>query len=198
MPRLFTALEIPQDVALSLSMLRGGLASARWIDPENYHLTLRFIGDVEPRLADEIVAALDRIERKSLRLTFSGLGAFGNKKPHSVYAEVAPSPDLAALQADIERACKRIGLAPDQRKFVPHVTLARMKNAKPWDVAHYLALRGGFRSRSFDVDRFGLFSSRDSVGGGPYVLEEAFALAPREEPAPPASHSYGSLAPDFG
>ncbi|MCE7028581.1 RNA 2',3'-cyclic phosphodiesterase [Jiella avicenniae] len=198
MPRLFTALEIPQDVAVSLSLLRGGLPSARWIEPENYHLTLRFVGDVEPRLADEFVAALDRIERRGFRLTLSGLGAFGNKKPHSVHAEVAASPDLNALQAEIDRACKRLGLPADQRKFVPHVTLARLKNAKPADVAHYLALRGGYRSRDFKVERFGLFSSRDSVGGGPYVLEEAFGLGRQEDFVPAAPLSYPRFASDFG
>ncbi len=198
MPRLFTALEIPQDVAVSLSLLRGGRPSARWIDPENYHLTLRFIGDVEPRLADEIVAALDRIDRNGFRLTLSGLGAFGSKKPHSVHAEVVASPDLAALQAEIDRACKRLGLSPDQRKFVPHVTLARLKNAKAADVAHYLALRGGFRSRDFKVERFGLFSSRDSVGGGPYVLEEAFGLRRYDDFAPAAPPIFAPFATEFG
>ena len=198
MPRLFTALEIPQDVAVSLSLLRGGLPSARWIDPENYHLTLRFIGDVEPRLADEIVAALDRIERSGFRLTLSGLCAFGNKKPHSVHAEVAASPDLVALQAEIERTCKRLGLSQDQRKFVPHVTLARLKNAKPADVAHFLALRGGFRSRDFKIERFGLFSSRDSVGGGPYVLEEAFDLRRHEDYVPATAPAFTRFAADFG
>lgn len=69
MPRLFTAVEIPRDAALSLSFLRGGLPSARWIDVENYHVTLRFIGDVESRLADELVAALDRIERPRFEIS---------------------------------------------------------------------------------------------------------------------------------
>ncbi|MBO0661550.1 RNA 2',3'-cyclic phosphodiesterase [Jiella sp. MQZ9-1] len=198
MPRLFTALEIPNDIGLSLSLLRGGLTSARWIDPENYHLTLRFIGDVEARLADEIVASLDRIRRSRFELTFSGLAAFGSKKPHSVYAEIAPSAALSALQADIDRACKRLGLAPDQRKFVPHVTLARLRNAKACDVAHYLALRGGFRSRPFAVDRFALFSSRDSIGGGPYVLEEAFDLKRYDDFVSHSGESFAPAMPEFG
>ena len=198
MPRLFAALEIPQDVAVSLSLLRGGLPSARWIDPQNYHITLRFFGDVEPRLADEIVAALDRIDRSSLRLTLSGLGAFGNRKPHSVHADVAPTPELITLQADVERACRRLGLATDPRKFAPHVTLARVKNGKPADVARYLALRSGFRSRAFHVERFGLFSSRDSIGGGPYLLEEAFDLKHQEEFVPAAARDPAPLAHGFG
>ena len=77
MPRLFTALEIPRDAALSLSLLRGGLPGARWIDVENYHITLRFIGDVEGHVADEIANGLDRIRRPAFNVKLSGLGAFG-------------------------------------------------------------------------------------------------------------------------
>ena len=131
MPRLFTALEIPRDAALSLSLLRGGLPGARWIDVENYHLTLRFIGDVEGHVADEIANALDRVRRPSFPLALSGVGAFGSKKPHSIWAGVTASPDLAALQAEIERICQRIGVAADPRKFVPHVTLARLEEHQP-------------------------------------------------------------------
>lgn len=176
MPRLFTAIEIPRDAALSLSFLRGGLPSARWIDVENYHLTLRFIGDVEGRLADELVAAFDRIERAPFSLTLEGVGAFGSKKPHSIYARVQPSLPLEALQGDIDRTCRRLGLAADARKFLPHVTLARLRQPKVDDVAHYLAARGNFRTPAFPVGRFVLFSSKESVGGGPYVLEESYRL----------------------
>lgn len=176
MPRLFTALEIPRDAALSLSLLRGGLPGARWIDVENYHLTLRFIGDVEGHVADEIANALDRVRRPSFSLTLSGVGQFGGKKPHSIWAGAIPSPDLNALQAEIERICQRLGLPADPRKFTPHVTLARMKNANPGDVAHYLSSRGNFAAMPFRVGRFVLMSSRDSVGGGPYVVEEVWPL----------------------
>ena len=176
MPRLFTAIEIPRDAALSLSFLRGGLPSARWIDVENYHLTLRFIGDVESRLADELVAALDRIERPGFELSLSGIGAFGSKKPHSLYAGIAPSAALEALQADIERVCRRLGMASDGKKFVPHVTLARLRQPRIDDIVHYLAARGNFRTPAFPVSRFVLYSSRDSVGGGPYVREESYPL----------------------
>ncbi|MGE0282868.1 MAG: RNA 2',3'-cyclic phosphodiesterase [Rhizobiaceae bacterium] len=176
MPRLFTALEIPRDAALSLSLLRGGLPGARWIDVENYHLTLRFIGDVQGYVADEIANALDRVRRPSFSLSLSGVGAFGSKKPHAVWAGVSASPDLYALQAEIERICQRLGLPADPRKFSPHVTLARLKNSAPQDVAHYLSARGNFSTLPFRVGRFVLMSSRESVGGGPYVVEEAWTL----------------------
>ena len=176
MPRLFTALEIPRDAALSLSLLRGGLPGARWIDVENYHLTLRFIGDVEGHVADEIANALDRVDRPAFQMTLSGVGAFGGKKPHAVWAGVSASPDLTALQGEIDRICQRLGLPADPRKFSPHVTLARLRNASPLDVAQYLSARGNFAALPFRVGRFVLMSSRDSVGGGPYIVEEAWPL----------------------
>jgi len=81
MPRLFTALEIPRDAALGLSLLRGGLSGARWIDVENYHITLRFIGDVDGPTADELIHALDRIKRPQFNLSLIGMGSFGSKNP---------------------------------------------------------------------------------------------------------------------
>ncbi|WP_180898571.1 RNA 2',3'-cyclic phosphodiesterase [Martelella soudanensis] len=176
MPRIFTALEIPREKALSLSLLRGGLPGARWIDVENYHITLRFIGDVDFRTADEVVHWLDRIERPSFRLTLAGTGNFGSRKPHAIWAGVSPSPDLFALQGDIDRICQRLGLRADPRKFMPHVTLARLRGTKVPDVVDYLSARGNFQTLPFTVGRFVLMSSRDSVGGGPYKVEEAFDL----------------------
>ena len=178
MPRLFTALEIPRDAALSLSLLRGGLPGARWIDVENYHITLRFIGDVEGHVADEVANALDRVRRPEFMLNLSGVDAFGSKKPHSIYAGVSPSPELNALQGEIERICQRLRIPADPRKFTPHVTLARLRNPHIADVVHYLSSRGNFSTMPFKVSRFVLMSSRDSVGGGPYVVEEAWPLVP--------------------
>ncbi len=176
MPRLFTALEVPRNVALSLSLLRGGIPGARWIDVENYHITLRFIGDVDNRTADEIVDRLDRIDRPEFQAQLTGIGSFGSKKPHSIWAGVSVSPDMLALQAEIERICQRIALPPDPRKFMPHVTLARLKHCRLDDVVHYLSGRGNFQTVPFKVSRFVLLSSKESVGGGPYVTEEIFSL----------------------
>lgn len=176
MPRLFTALEIPRQAALSLSLLRGGLPGARWIDVENYHITLRFIGDVDGRTADEVVDRLDRIDRPEFQLNLMGTGSFGSRKPHSVWAGVTHNPEMYALQAEIERICQRIGLPPDPRKFSPHVTLARLKSSRVEDVVHYLQERSNFLTPAFTVARFVLLSSKESVGGGPYVTEEIFSL----------------------
>ena len=192
MPRLFTALEIPQSAALSLSLLRGGVPGARWIDRENFHITLRFIGDIDHRTADEVVQALDRVRKPQFTLNLLGTGFFGNKKPHSIWAGVQPVPELTALQADLERVCQRIGLPPEPRKFTPHVTLARHPTARVDDVLHYLPGRGNFSAGPFTVTKFLLMSSRDSTGGGPYVVEEEYPLM---QPVPARPVPLGELHP---
>ena len=180
MPRLFIGLEIPDDLRQTLSLLRGGLPGARWIDPENYHLTLRFIGDIESGLAHEIVSLLGGVNRRPFDVRLDGLSSFGGKKPRAIVASVAPSPSLLELQAELERRMQRVGLEPEGRKYTPHVTLARLRDSSSRQVADYLATRGLFRSAAFRAERFVLYSSRASVGGGPYVIEDAFAL---EEPS---------------
>jgi 2'-5' RNA ligase len=175
MPRLFTGLELPSSLAAELSTMRGGISGARWIDIEDYHLTLRFIGDVSESVANDIDLALGRIRRQPFTVTLEGLSYFGNDKPRAIVARAQPTPPLIELQAEHERLIRRSGLPAEARKFTPHVTLARLRGASTMAVADYLGARG-FLSRSFPVDRFVLFSSRESVGGGPYVVEAAYPL----------------------
>ena len=177
MPRLFTGIEIPPAIGQSLAMMRGGLPGARWIDPENYHLTLRFIGDIDDALAHEIADVLGRVHRQAFDLRLDGLTSFGGRKPRAVVAAVAPAGPLLELQAEHDRLLQRLGLEPEGRKYTPHVTLARLRDASNQDVADYLSVRGYFPSRVFTASRFVLFSSRSSVGGGPYVVEAAYPLA---------------------
>ena len=177
MPRLFTALEIPQDVGAALALARGGLFGARWIEPEDYHITLRFIGDIDARLADEIVAAFDEAPpRAAVRVAFEGLSWFGGDRPRAIVAKVKPSPELAELAADHERRLRRLGLPPETRNFTPHVTLARMRGVGPASVADYLASRGRLAAPEYTAQSFALMSARDGVGGGPYVAEAEFLL----------------------
>jgi RNA 2',3'-cyclic 3'-phosphodiesterase len=176
MPRLFTGLEIPQQVAESLAMMRGGLPGARWIDPGNYHLTLRFIGDIDDALAHEIAGMLGRVRRMSFELRLDGLLSFGGRKPRALVAAVSPIAPLMELQAEQERLLQRLGLEPEGRKYTPHVTLARLRDSSSRQVADYLSARGHYRSALFEVSRFVLFSSRASVGGGPYVVEADYPL----------------------
>ena len=177
MPRIFTGLEIPESVAQSLAMLRGGLPGARWIDPENYHLTLRFIGDVDDQTELEVASLLGRVRRKPFELRFDALSSFGGNRPRAVIATLAQTAALMELQAEHERLMQRVGLEPEGRKYTPHVTLARLRDSSSRQVADYLASRALIAPLPFAVSRFVLFSSRASVGGGPYVVEAAYPLA---------------------
>jgi 2'-5' RNA ligase len=176
MPRLFTGVEIPPDVGQALASLRGGLPGARWIDPDNYHLTLRFIGDVDDTTAREVASMLGRVRRDAFELRMDGLSSFGGRKPRAVVAKVSGGQALIEVQAEHERLMQRIGLEPEGRKYTPHVTLARLRDSSSRDVAEYLAARGYFRTAAFQVSRFVLFSSRASIGGGPYVVEAEYPL----------------------
>ena len=178
MPRLFTAIEVPREIGERLALLRGGLPGARWLEPDNYHVTLRFIGDIDARTAGEIADQLARVRRVGFAVAFEGLETFGSRKPHAIVARAVSSPALGELQAEHERIMQRIGLPPESRKFLPHVTLARLRGTSVRDVAEYLSLRGGFVTAAFPVDRFVLFSSRDQIGGGPYLVEDTYPLAP--------------------
>ena len=176
MPRLFTALAVPPEVAEALALYRGGLQGARWIEPADYHLTLRFLGDVERPLAEDFLEALAEMRpRAPLAITLGGLGAFGGDRPRVLYASVAPSPELIDLQAEQERLARRAGLAPERRKFTPHVTLARLRReASPEGVAMFLSQAPGFVPVSVSATGVTVFSARASTGGGPYVAEAEF------------------------
>ncbi|MGN6459840.1 MAG: RNA 2',3'-cyclic phosphodiesterase [Pseudolabrys sp.] len=176
MPRLFTGIEIPPDVAQHLSLMRGGLHGARWIDPENYHVTLRFIGDVDVPIAREIAATLAQADRAPFTLRITGLASFGGRKPRALIATVEPETALAELQAEHERLMRRLGLAAEGRKFTPHVTLARLRDTSSLAVADWLSQRGYFAPLTVPVSRFVLYSSRASTGGGPYVVEQVYEL----------------------
>jgi len=176
MPRLFTALEIPRPVADSLARLRGGVPGARWLDVENYHITLRFIGDVDDAFARDVANALSFIRRPELTVAVDQLGSFGGDKPRAIVARVRTEPALMEMQAEQERLLRRLGAPPEARKFIPHVTLARLRGASAGAVAAYLGTRGYFPPLRFAAERFVLYSSRDSVGGGPYIVEAEYPL----------------------
>jgi 2'-5' RNA ligase len=177
MPRLFTGLEIPPDIALRLSLYRGGLSGARWIEPSDYHITLRFLGDVDGATAREAFRHLADIDRAPVHIRLTELASFGGDKPRAVLAKVETSRALTELQLDHERLMRRLGLPPETRKFAPHVTLARLKDTSPMALADWFSARPFLGALAFTARRFVLYSSRDSVGGGPYVVEAAYELA---------------------
>jgi RNA 2',3'-cyclic 3'-phosphodiesterase len=176
MPRLFTGLELPEAVVGQLALMRGGVVGARWLEPEDYHVTLRFIGDVDGSAARDIADTLGDIHRPGALVRFEGLSWFGGDKPRAIVAKVQAEAALMDLQAEQERRLRRIGIEPETRKDTPHVTLARLRGASQAAVADYLAARGALVADSFTAERFVLYSARNGSGGGPYVVEAAYPL----------------------
>lgn len=174
MIRLFTALEIPDDIATRLTPLQNGIESARWIDRESFHITLRFIGDVPEDVADDIDEALTRIPFTPLTLSLEGVGVFGGAKPHALYAGVKPDERLSILQGRHESAMRRLGLKPETRHFLPHVTLARLRGHEVDEAQHFVMANNLFATPTFAVDRIILYSAKGNTGGGPYVAERAY------------------------
>jgi 2'-5' RNA ligase len=176
MPRLFTAIEIPEPMRLRLSLLRGPVGGAKWVQPEDMHITLRFAGDIDGRTADDLADLLADANVPPFTVTISGTGAFGGRDPHVLWAGVEAGPEIEALYRANERAARAAGLDPSPRDFRPHVTLARMRRARQAEVARFLAENGDLRLEAFLVTRFVLLSARPGSGGPPYAVEAAYPL----------------------
>jgi 2'-5' RNA ligase len=176
MIRLFAALEIPASVRCSLLALQGGVPGARWQREDQLHLTLRFIGEADEAVAADIDEVLSQIEAPSFTLSLKGVGAFGGRKPHALWAGIGESETLHRLQGKIETGLQRLGLPPDARKFAAHVTLARLKHAPQDKVMEFLSAHNLFSTPPFTVDQFALFSSHLSHNGSIYRVERSYPL----------------------
>lgn len=183
MPRLFTGIEIPQSIRDTLALKQSGLPNVRWITPTDFHLTLRFIGDVDHGTANEIVELLHRRQWPAPTIRVGELRSFGGKKPTAIFASVEPDPTLLRLVQNQESIMQRLGLPPDPRRFTPHVTIGRCRNLSPDAMAQYLS-HSGFAAPNleFTPHRFVLYSARESRGGGPYQMEEAWEFDRQPHP----------------
>jgi len=177
MPRLFVGIELPEHICDLISDLEAPLPGVRWLDSDNLHLTLRFIGDIDNRQARELADFLSGIDVDAFEMQLDGLGTFGGKDPRTLWAGVKADASLDALARACERAARSAGLKPEGRSFKPHVTIARLNKPRIEALTRFLTRHGRFRSPPFIVSRFVLYSSKPMVGGGPYVVEEEFPLS---------------------
>lgn len=168
MHRLFVALRPPEDIQDALIDTMEGVDGARWQSDEQLHLTLRFVGEVDRDAAEDLAAALKDARVDPFMLSLRGVGTFERKgRTSALWAKVEDSEPLAILQRRVERACRKAGLAPETRKFVPHVTIARA-NASTGPIGGWLAEHGRLALPDWPVDRFYLFESRLERGGAHY------------------------------
>lgn len=165
MHRLFVAIHPPQDIRDRLIDAMDDSPELRWVPDENLHVTLRFIGEVERPLAEDIAAALGRVRADPFELRVAGVGQFAQRNGGALWAGVDPKEPLAALAAKVERACQSAGLEPEHRAFHPHITLARWNRRSAETVRSFLTRCQGLVTPSFPVDAFTLFESRLSRHG---------------------------------
>jgi 2'-5' RNA ligase len=168
MIRLFLAIVLPAAVKERMTMLAGGVPGAKWIDRENMHLTLRFIGEVERPVAEDLAAALARVTVPPFDLRIRGTGRFEQRNGGALWAAVEPKEPVAALAAKVERACQSVGLEPERRAFPAHITLARWKGRRTREVGEWLERNRTLSSPPFTVTEFVLFESRLSRHGALY------------------------------
>jgi 2'-5' RNA ligase len=158
-------------------LLCSGVPGARWVDPGNFHLTLRFIGETGEDTASDIDEALARVKARPFPLQLAGTGVFGGNRPHALWVGAERHPDLARLRDKIEQALIRAGLPPEPRKFTPHVTLARLRDPDPGSLGQYLAAHAQFRAEPLPVERFSLIASFPTKAGSVYEDQADYQLS---------------------
>lgn len=176
--RLFVALDLPRSMRTRLSFLGYGLPGVRWVPPENYHLTLRFVGEVENWRADEVDEALSAVRTRPFELSLAGVGTFEKGgKIGALWVGADRSDALSHLQSKVETALQRIGLEAERRRFAPHVTLARTDKAPTHKLVEFVQSHSLFRAPPVRVEHFTLFSSRLGKEHPVYVPEVEYELA---------------------
>jgi|SRR5690348_4020926 len=168
MHRLFVAIRPPEHIRDLLIDAMDDSPDFRWQEDGQLHLTLRFIGEVDRPLADDLADALGRIRAQPFALRISGVGRFEQRNSGALWAGVEPKELLATLAGKVERVCQSTGLEPERRAFFPHITIARWKGRRTREVQDFLERRRGLVSDPFSVDRFILFESRLSRHGAHY------------------------------
>jgi 2'-5' RNA ligase len=177
MHRLFVAIRPPEPIRNLLIDAMDEGAEFRWQDEEQLHVTLRFIGEVDRPVADDLAAALGRVHAAPFQARIKGVGRFEARSKGALWAAVEPKTPLAALAAKVERASVAVGLEPEHRAFHPHITLARWKGRRTREVQRFLERHRGLASDVWEVDAFTLFESRLSRHGAHYEEVASYALS---------------------
>lgn len=183
MHRLFVGLRPPPPIRSQLLAAMGGVPGARWQDDDQLHLTLRFIGEVDGRMADDVVAALDQVYAAPIEIAIAGVGRFDKQgRTDAIWAGVAPHDALAALHRKIDHALVRIGLPPEGRAYLPHITLARMPRSVGSGIAGeaFLGRLAGLASEPFTMEHMILFESHLAATGACY---DSVARWPLQSPS---------------
>ncbi len=170
MQRLFIGIDPPALIKDQLLLLQGAVSAARWQTRAQLHLTLRFIGEVDRHQAQDVSAAMHSLSHPALALSLSGAGLFDkNGKVHTLYVGVSPEAQLKTLHNKVDQALVRVGIAPEKKAYLPHITLARLNHHRA-DLASFMALQGGVASAPFEVTDICLYESTLTRDGAVYTI----------------------------
>ena len=176
MHRLFVAFPLPAAIRARLLALAGGIPGARWQRDDQFHLTLRFIGELDRHAAEDAALALASVRHPPIEIALSGTGQFDSRgRPHTVWAGVTPQDALAGLHRKVDQALVRAGQPPEGRAYLPHITLARM-HAQSGAADKFLAEHAGLASPPFTLTHFHLYESHLGREAASYEAVERYAL----------------------
>jgi 2'-5' RNA ligase len=177
MHRLFVAIRPPEHIRDLLINAMDDSPDFRWQDEEQLHLTLRFVGEVDRPVADDLAGALGSVRAARFSACINGVGRFEQRNSGALWAGVEPKEPLAALATKVERVCQSVGLEPERRAYHPHITLARWKGRRTREVSSYLERHAALISEPFEVAEFILFESRLSRHGAHYEEVASYPLS---------------------
>lgn len=185
--RLFVAIDFPPEVKAQVETVCHDLRDVSWVKPEQMHLTLRFIGDVDTARFKQVKDALQAVRFEPFALTLKGVGHFPHQgMPRVLWVGVDASGALKRLARDVERAIVGVGFEPERRPFSAHVTLARLKYPlAAGELKRFYERHQRFVADTIRVETFSLFSSVLSRDGAVYQVEATYPVR-RTPPIQPA------------
>lgn len=177
--RLFTALNLPDDVRSTIAALRApDQLDARWTDPDQYHITLRFIGEVDADTAARYQAALASIDAPEAECTPYGLDVLPSRRnPSVLIVGLERTESLLSTYRAVSNALESEGLDPEERTYRPHVTLARLDDLSPETVHTFLDAHDASNLPSFHTEYAHLYESTLTPDGAVHERRASFELA---------------------
>lgn len=178
MLRIFIGIPIPKNIIKHISTLQGGIPGANWVPPENYHISLRFIGEVNETIKEDIAEALEDIAFPTFKISLQGIGIFSQKDiPHHLWIKPTPEESLINLYRKIEtHLTNQLSLKAETRKFTPHLTIAKLKDANVGKVGQFIEWHNLFKTPEFEITEYALYQSHLTNNGPIYQPLDLYDL----------------------
>lgn len=176
MNSIFIAVSIPPGISQTLQRLTHGISNTEWVEKENLHITLRYIGKIQGFQLHDIAEALQDIQAKPISLKIKGMGHFIKKRGITLYAQIDNSSSLTPLKNMVDKKLGEVGFPKSRSHYIPHITIGYYKGKNNETVAHFLEANSFFETETFEIKSFKIFSSHKSLKRRIYTEEASFPL----------------------